>query len=254
MRAYTYIDRGSARVGNSFLERSWSTFLGVTLSIRDRGTGWEWLSRKTTSDSAPHTQGLPLTGDEFLLSSTNAMFRPFDFGYVEWSEENNLSGAVLSACWTGSQVDVVMRAFAFHEHPGVVRTLSIKNKSSETLGLEQSLFESFSIRKDILTTMEPLPQITLPTSWETPKCGVIATSGNRGILVAAAGKGHMLLENNTYGASHNEIIELAPGTLLSFPPTFLFAYPAPFNLAAKSLYLDLLKAWGEIEILRVREQ
>ena len=79
-RAYTRVDHGLVRVGNQWLERVWSGFMGYTTSLIHRPSEFEWAARKNP---------------EFSVEIDGATLNIDDFGEVEWSEECNDLGASL---------------------------------------------------------------------------------------------------------------------------------------------------------------
>ena len=114
-RAYSYVDRGRALLGNPWLERRWSAFLGTTNGLWHKPPACVWSN---------------VPGDELAAPVDGAMQPAMAFGEVAWSEEANPYGATLVQTRTGLGLTVEVRTLAFHAAPAMVRTATLIHRQT----------------------------------------------------------------------------------------------------------------------------
>lgn len=110
--AHTRIDVGSATLANAWLTRSWSAFLGDTVSLRHRAADEEWVAR---------------SGPDLALRAEERDWHGVGLGGPSWSEEANPHGATLQAEFDRDGIVVRWRCFAFHACPAMTRVVSVHN-------------------------------------------------------------------------------------------------------------------------------
>lgn len=120
-RARTHIDRTSITLANRWLERSWSTFLGTTESMRDRANDVEWLRGGSR---------------EFGVRIGNDEFGSMAFGDADWSEQANASAATLVQCASRDGLQLRMLTHAFHDSPVIAREVRVLNANATAITLD----------------------------------------------------------------------------------------------------------------------
>ena len=133
VRAYTYVDSGTARAGNRWLERSWSAFLGHTVELQYPRGEFEWCDR---------------TSPEFEFQSEGRTLGYMDFGTVEWSEECDRFGATLVARHLGETLELVSRTTFFHSQPGYLRRWVLIQRGGEPVALDAIHLDLLNLRRD----------------------------------------------------------------------------------------------------------
>ncbi len=231
MRAYTYIDRASARLGNAYHERRWSAFMGLTVALLDKTARFDWLA-------APSPSGESI---EFAFSSRERLFQPLDFGSVEWSEENSPMGATLVARWVGQHVDVTIRSFLFHDKPGFVRVVSVANKTVDILNLDKVMLDAFVLRAGVEFRKETLPQLDFGAPWRPSGDVLSATLRDYGMFVIPPQAFHFEVQGGLCSIHSDEPLSLSARQIVHFPPVLLLPYQPPLNLIVKSQYADFIR-------------
>lgn len=241
MRAYTHIDRGSVRIGNDSLERTWSTFLGNTTYLIDKAGRTNWVAEALSTGRGDGPEGFVLGAGEVQLAVDQRMLTSMDFGEIEWSEESSPVGASLVARYAGTDVDVEVRTFTLHTHPGMVRTLTVTNRSANIVRAGPALLESVPLRAETTPQRERLPQPAHALGWRPGSEGVVAVTKGRGILMFAAEEASPAVEAGHCLFLVRETVDLAPGKSWVLPPAALVMFQAPFNPAAQSVYSEFLR-------------
>lgn len=116
-RAYSYITRSEAVVGNAAAERRFALFPGYTLSLRQviAGRGYiEWIER-------------PVLDWELNCRGNGGSGVP---AVPEWSEACDETGASLWAQWNTPNLVVRTWCLAFHRIPALVRGLTVSPRHS----------------------------------------------------------------------------------------------------------------------------
>ncbi len=129
-RGYTYVDHGLARVGNRWLERVWSGFMGHTTSLMQKSGDVEWAAPKSP---------------EFSLDVDGSRLGVDHFGEIEWSEECNELGATLVATHRCPGLELRVEQLAFHDAPGLLRTTTIFNRGRRKVKVGPFITESFEL-------------------------------------------------------------------------------------------------------------
>ncbi len=131
-RAYTEVGPGTARLGNAWWERAWSAFVGNTIELTQRAGQFQWLAG-----------GSP----EFQIHCPDRFFGIMDLGDVEWSEECTPHAAGLVLRKQGPEgVGVVICTYAFHDHPGMLRTFRVYNAGRAAADITEVSVEVLSLR------------------------------------------------------------------------------------------------------------
>ena len=131
-RAYTRVDHGPVRVGNQWLERVWSGFMGYTTSLIYRPSEFEWAARKNPEFS------VEIDGETLSID---------DFGEVEWSEECSDLGASLVGVYRHPALELRIEQLAFHEAPALLRTTTLFNSGRRKVKLGPVITENFVLDK-----------------------------------------------------------------------------------------------------------
>jgi hypothetical protein len=114
-RAYTYVDHGRALVGNRWMERRWSAFMGTTTGLWHRSAQRVWAN---------------VPGEEVTLTVNGEVQPALAFGDVAWSEEADSYGATLVQDRSGLGLSIEVRTFVFHSIPAMARVLTVVNRSA----------------------------------------------------------------------------------------------------------------------------
>ncbi len=155
-RAYTLIDPGTARIGNAWLERSWSNFMGNTIGLAQKtGSSVEWCRGKSP---------------EFRIETGQASLGIMDLGYTQWSEEYSPESVTLLMEQEGPDWVLTVHTTAFHACGGLWRGCALTNSSPEVQKADHLL-------SDIL----PLPRNAV--CMEQDIHHVILHCGNQGLLI-----------------------------------------------------------------------
>lgn len=125
-RAYAHIEKGVIRLGNAWLERRWSSFLGTTTELRLRPGDRDCLVQKSP---------------EFHLDYGDRPLAAMDLGDLNWSESVDTHGAAVALDMQGPGVAVRLETYLFHKCPGMVRTLSVTNTGGEPVTLTRAAAE-----------------------------------------------------------------------------------------------------------------
>lgn len=231
MRAYTYVDFALARVGNRWMERVFTRFLGTTSELLQKTPEQHWVK------SQPDEAGLSLNGEHVT-----------HFEDVEISEECDGFGATLVVSRRLPELEVIHRVTALHDNPAMRRIVSIKNLSTEPAMLTEVCIEKLS-----WDTPEPprLIESVRPGQLEIPSEISIsaATCGDAGMLVGLESRGPE--RRAAMGGAVLEVIDtatysLAPGATVELTPLFLIPFQGTPEDAAESFVPGFLR--------RVRQQ
>jgi hypothetical protein len=230
IRAYTYVDRGAARVGNAWTERSWSSFLGVTTDLRAVHAEFDWLRGRS---------------EEFAATIDGEQHRPTQSGAVEWSEENAPVGATLQGQYRSDTVLLTIRSLAFHTHPAILRTTTLMNVSGEPIQIEAATMDTIAVATDELTAEE----------WEAPRDNghaeprlstppLVLQSGEHKLLAGTEDEGHVLLMGDKLECHwRGNAFDLFPGKRHTFPAAYLI----PHEAGTARAYLRFVDCYRELK-------
>lgn len=144
-RAYTEVGPGTARVGNAWCERAWSSFVGNTIELTQRAGQFQWLS----GDSP-----------EFRVHCEDRDYGVMELGNVEWSEECTPHAAGLVLRKQGPEgLGVVIRTYAFHDHPGMLRTFRLYNAGSTAQRTTEVIVEALALRQCEINVQTDAPRV-----------------------------------------------------------------------------------------------
>lgn len=235
-RAYTYIDRARAVVGNSWMERTWSAFLGHTTALVQKSGDYEWLSGPA---------------QEFLLETDRGRLGVLDFGETAWSEENDTRGATLVSVQRRPGLELAFRVTALHDHPGFIRSAVVRNTGDEAVVIDGILPERLPIRREgLLVYTDDLSQGQASADWRAPHPGAALAREDRGLFFGQRGGGHFRLFSEDGECS--VVVEgpqrILPGDSWRTAPTFLVPFTGHVRDAAATLYAQfLLRYLGQDE-------
>lgn len=229
-RAYTYIDRGRAVVGNRWMERTWSAFLGNTNSLVQKAGEFEWLSGR---------------GAEFRVAVEGAgPLEVLDFGDTAWSEENGERGATLVSVQRRPGLEVVVRTMALHEHPAFVRTVSLLNTGEDAVTVQEALVERLPVRREgVQVYTDDFSCGADWADWKGEHPAAAVAREDRGLFFGQRGGGHFRLFAEGDGECAVRVAgprRLEPGEGWETAPTFLIPYTGWLQDAAASLYAQFL--------------
>jgi len=230
VRASTYVDRGSARVGNRWFTREWSAFLGNTVSLLDQAGDFEWMNGRS---------------NEFELEVDGATLTMMDFAEVSWSEENNPAGATLVARQIASSLEFRIRTLAFHSNPGLVRFVAVANTGDRPVRVDRAIVEMLPIRASDAEVVELAWSVdgVGRDGWYPADRAVVLRYYARGLVLGfearavvarAGGEGPWQVE--APGP-----IEVAPGKAHTFPVSFLLPYTGEFGDYARRTYAECVQ-------------
>lgn len=235
-RAYTYIDRSRAVVGNRWMERTWSAFLGNTTSLLQKAGEFEWLERK---------------GPEFRVVTDEGPLEVLDFGETAWSEENSPRGGTLVSVQSRPGIEITLRTTALHDHPAFVRTVSVLNTGGEPLTVREFLPERLPLRRDGLQVYtEDFSSGAVSADWHATQPAAALALGDRGLFFGSRGGGHFRLFADEDGECAVRIAgprRLEPGQTWRLEPTFLIPYTGWLQEAATTLYSQFLLRYLSVE-------
>jgi hypothetical protein len=147
LRAYTKIETGSTAIGNDWIERRWSSFLGTTTELLHGRRSCDWLTR---------------TSEEFCFAVSGGSIGSLDFGEIEWSEERSPFGAALVCRRSGEGMVLSTRTIAFDQVPGLCREVRLLNCTGDTLEVSDFKGEILPIMPEALATRCAVPVASLP--------------------------------------------------------------------------------------------
>lgn len=230
VRAYTHIDRGRAAVGNRWLERSWSTFLGNTVSLIQKDGPFEWMAGQS---------------GEFRVALDEALLEILDFGDIEWSEEANSHGASLLCRRRHARYELSVRTFAYHDLPAMVRTVNVTNLGTGYASIDHVLSERLPIRhSDVRVYTSDFSSGNGPTVWETHHHAAAIALDDRGMFVGQMNGGLFFLfapDARECAVAATGPTKLAPGETWRTPPSFLVPFVGLTRDAASTVYAQFVQ-------------
>ncbi len=227
-RGYTYVDHGRARVGNRWLERVWSGFMGHTTSLVQKDGDVEWAAPKSP---------------EFFVDVSGSILGVEDFGEVEWSEECNELGATLVATHRCPGLELRVEQLAFHDAPALLRSVSVLNIGGQVLEIGRVIIESIALDN---------PEVHFRTGdFKQPQAAAefVGTTalgawvhGDRGLLMLCEGEGGIDLGSHTPGICsvvYQGLRRLGASERAFVGRTFLIAFEGDPSAARDTLVPDV---------------
>ncbi|MBN2310908.1 MAG: hypothetical protein JXR94_18175 [Candidatus Hydrogenedentes bacterium] len=234
-RAQTYVDRGHARIWNRWIERRWSAFTGVTVSIAQAGPEVEWAAGR---------------GAEFAVATERGVWGPMDLGEIEWSEECTASAATLVSRRFAADLELVTRTTAFHEAPGLVRAVTLRNTSPAPLEVGRVATDSFRVAGDGLRVyVRGFAERHDAIAWRTDEraAAVVCPDerGDRGLFIGQEAEGVLELlapEPGVCACVVDVDGTLDPGEALELPASYVVPFSGEVMMASVSVLAQLLAA------------
>ena len=236
VRAYSKVDEGLARLGNSRLERSWSTFLGHTVELRHKSAAFDWCSGQSP---------------EFSFEADDRPIDRMSFDRAHWSEESNPFGAALSCTRLADTLMLTLHIQAFHASPGMLRRVKLANLGADTLRVRRLRTESLAITAqgvEVLT--HNFSRRGTAIAWETEERAAALLRGDHGLLLGiASGGAYDLFDPHagicSLGPGEDRYIEPREGWAL--PDTFLLAFDGGIGEAIGRDYGEFLKQVADLK-------
>jgi hypothetical protein len=225
MRAYAYIDRAKARVGNAALDRCWSALMGTTISLIDRPQRFDWLSGRA---------------DEFRLTCDGRWLTAMDFADTEWSERVDDAGATLVCRQAGHGVEVLIETLAWHDAPAMRRRVTLANRGDRPLSLGPVEADHVTLRACDLSL--EVRRLVVPGGVVTLHPAV-ATGAARGraLVFAAAGETTLEVRSNSCAAMLDAPRLIPPLRQWILPDLFTWACDDSFSLAEQNAFTEFLR-------------
>lgn len=219
-RAYARIEKGLVRLGNAWMERRWSAFLGTTTELRVPAGGVDCLSRKSP---------------EFHVDYGNRPLAAMDLGDLNWSESVDDLGAAVTLDLQGPGVAIRLETCLYHRAPGLVRQLSVTNTGGESVAITRAAAEVLPLDPDrfLSRSVQGEAEFSLMAAGEPVHyAGLRGAEGQ--FLLGAFRRARFALfhPNPAYCAPVWEgSVSLGPGKTWQAPPVCLYwlssAGPAP---------------------------
>ncbi len=228
-RAYTYVDRSRATVGNRWFERSWSAFLGNTNSLFHQRAEMEWIASRCA---------------EFEVVCDDASWDVMDFGEVSWSEENSRLGATLVARQERPGFEVTVSTLAYHDNPGMRRSISLRNTSRERIIVRRVAVEQLPVWCEGLRVLSHGFEREHETlEWDTEERGPALTLDGYGLFVGVEGGARFSVftrEPNVCSIFVDGPRSLDPSAVWQMPPAFILPFSGDIGDASRSTLAELL--------------
>ena len=228
-RAYTYVDRSQATVGNQWFERSWSAFLGNTNSLFQQRGEVEWITSRCP---------------EFEVLCDDAALNVMDFGEVVWSEENSPVGATLVGRQVRPGCEVTVSTLAYHDNPGMRRLVSIRNTGAKPIIIRRVAIEQLSVRQEGLCVLSHGFERQHETlDWETEERGPALAVNGRGLFLGVEGGARFAAftrDPNVCSVYVHGPKRLDPGAVWELPPAFILPFHGDIHDASRTVLAELL--------------
>ena len=235
-RAFTYIDRSIAIVGNRWIERHWSPFVGATVALVDRADGFDWINN---------------TCGELGLDLDGRFLHPVDLGEAVWTEENSPLGATLTCMRERPDLDVCVMTLAYHDMPAMLRTIRLLNKSGAPMHLRRIVMDSVAVaRKTFRALIHGFREAHPAIVHDTDERAVALQLKHRGLIIGHEAPARYELcapDPANCAVCGNATIVLEPGKWMELPACFLIPYRGPVADASRTRLADFLVHRREIE-------
>lgn len=219
IRAYTKVDAGTACVGNTWLERSWSFFLGNTIGLAQHAGPVEWCRSKSP---------------EFRLETGGESLGFMELGYTQWSEEYMPEGVALLMGQDNEQWIFSKKTVVFHECAGLLHECKLHNLTLEPVTVDR-------VALDIL----PLPGTA--SGMVCQERHVALRYGNQGLLVGADENGYVEVSEANgplYTVFAHGPRVVTPGTAWVLPEMHIVPFSGDLDQAwaAHGLFMKTVQA------------
>ncbi len=221
-RAYTYVATGTARLGNRWFERRWTTFLGTTIELRLKEVDFDWLTRH---------------GAEFSLAVNGETREGPHLGAAEWSEECDQYAATLVCRYSQPGLEVIVRTGALHDGPGMFRSAQVMNSAREPVTISNVALEILPLRTEgAVVYTDGFAKESEALAWETTEeTAAVVVKRRRGLFLGIDGGGRFELfapDRERCALVLTEERVLAPGAVWEFPEAFVALFTGDVRLAA----------------------
>lgn len=229
-RAYTVLSPGVARLGNRWFERSWSVILGATSEVRQRDADFDWIAK-----SCP----------EFRLDVDGESLGVMDLGDVEWTEEYNDFGAALVVRQAGPKLILYIRTLAFHDNPGMLRSLRVMNNGPEPISVTGVSIDVLSIRREgVQVITEGFSCESEGAAWNPTECTAALKAPGRGLILGIEGGGAFELfapDASVCALRQAEDRVLETNESWTLPDTLILPFTGELEDAVGREYADFLR-------------
>lgn len=244
-RAYTHVDYGHARLGNRWLERSWSAFLGHTTSLVQQLGETEWVAARN---------------DEYSLVAEGKTLGVIDFGEVEWSESLTELGATLVATHRHETLALRIEQTAIHEAPALLRSVTLMNHGTRAVEVGPIVIECLTLDVGgIRLFTGDFTRLKESNEPEGRRSVGAMLRGDTGLLFVSEGEGTVTLSAPESGACSvriNLTRVMAPSQRWVFGQSMIVAFEGDPNAALNSLLPDIqrrVRAQERLESKRASE-
>ncbi len=228
-RAYTYIDRANALVGNRWLERRWSSFLGVTVALVDKMDGYDWI----TGECA-----------EFSLHLGDETLGPLDLGETLWTEDNGPLGATLTCTRDRPDLEVRVSTLAYHDIAAMLRRIRVLNKSKNPLQVRHATLDSIAVgRKTFRALVNGFHETHAAIRHTTDERGVALQLKHRGMIMGHEAPATYALCDPAPPACAIQRFEshvIGAGRWMEWEASYLIPYRGPVADASRRQFADFL--------------
>lgn len=213
-RASATIDKGVVRLGNAWLERRWSAFLGTTTELRRQPAWHDCLARQSP---------------EFHVDYGSRPLAAPDLGDISWSETTDAFGASVVLELQGPGVALRLETYLFNQCPGMLRLLSITNTGASAIPVTRAAAEVLPLQSNryASASIQGEAELSLMACGE-PMYYVALRSGSDAFLLGACQKARFALfhPHPAYCAPVWEgSVPLQPGRTWQAPPVALLWVP-----------------------------
>lgn len=154
------IGKLEAELGNATFTLGRSAYLGNALSLCTRADAVEWLGPRS---------------DEFSFTANGRVIGLLEVGYVEWIDDTNALGAVLTQRRMGAGFALTIQELALRAPGALLRRVSLLNTSGETQVITRATALAWTLRG----RTECLP--------EAPGALCSRCAADRGLFIAGEG-------------------------------------------------------------------
>ena len=244
-RAHTHVDYATAKVGNRWLERSWSRFMGTTNSLLEKEQDREWVA---------------VNNPEFRIELSDCVLGPMELGDTDFSDTVNELGAVLTLVKSNDALTFTVQTIAFHDMPVMIRQVSLANRSDEAKLIRSISLDAFKLESDescFLTQFFSKEHSAVLS--DTDETTVALEWDRSGFLVGRTGEAIFDLGHSAPGVCEIRSAvekELSPGETLTCERTLLMPYgESPLDFANKQIpqVMNRLKAFETSELKKEQQ-
>lgn len=236
MRAYTYIDRTTAIVGNRWIERRWSPFLGATESLVDKADGFDWIN------GACNELGFDIDGK---------FHEPVDLGEAVWQEDNSPLGATLTCIREQPRLEVHVVTLAYHDMPAMLRTIRLLNKSGKPVNVRRRIFDCLPMkRKTFHALVQGFRESHPSILYESDERAVALQLKHRGLIFGHEAAATYELRDpdpTCCVIACNTSVAVEPGRWFELPAAYIIPYRGPVADASRTRFADFLAHRRDIE-------